>query len=48
MRIKKRYYKEINTINVKKHLKEIQAEADATCEKSILNKCNVLSKEITM
>ena len=36
MRIKKRYYNLINTINVKKHLKGIQAEADATCEKSIL------------
>ena len=34
---KKRCYNLINTINVKKHLKGIQAEADATCEKSILN-----------
>ena len=37
LKIKKRYYNLINTINVKKHLKGIQAEADATCEKSILN-----------
>ena len=33
---------------VKKHLKRIQAEVDAACEKSILNKYNVFSKEITM
>ena len=37
MRIKKHCYNLINTINVKKHLKEIQAEADTTCEKLILN-----------
>ena len=35
-------------IKVKKHLKGIQAEADATCKKLILNKYNVFSKEITM
>ena len=35
--MKKRCYNLIKTINVKKHLKGIQAEADATCEKSILN-----------
>ena len=37
LRIKKCCYNLINTINVKKHLKGIQAKADATCEKSILN-----------
>ena len=37
LRIKKHCYNLINTINVKKHLKGIQAEADATYEKSILN-----------
>ena len=37
LRIKKCCYNLINVINVRKHLKGIQAEADATCEKSILN-----------
>ena len=46
--IKKRCYNLINTINVKKHLKRIQAKADAKCEKSILNKYNIFSKEITI
>ena len=36
--IKKRCYNLINTINVKKYLKGIQAEADATCENSILER----------
>ena len=31
-------------INVKKHLKGIQAEADATCKKSIFNRYNLFSK----
>ena len=31
-------------INVKKHLKGIQAEADARCKKSIFSKYNVFSK----
>ena len=43
--IKKRCYNLINTIIVKKYLKGIQAEADATCEKSILNKYNVFSRD---
>ena len=30
-------YNLINTLNMKKHLKGIQAKVDATCEKSILN-----------